>query len=66
MYEPPYFKEKLFDVEVVDGDSALLMCHVKGTPEPDIYWYKDGKVCFVIHNYYAKVETAINLKLNYA
>lgn len=27
-----------------DGDAVTLECHVEGTPEPNVFWEKDGKI----------------------
>ncbi|XP_072047598.1 myosin light chain kinase, smooth muscle-like [Amphiura filiformis] len=40
---PPMFDEELQDEPITEGSAARMQCRVLGDPEPDIYWYKDGK-----------------------
>ncbi|KAL1129846.1 hypothetical protein AAG570_012790 [Ranatra chinensis] len=40
----PAFTEGLTDKVVNDGDSLSLMCSVKGDPEPQITWLKNGQL----------------------
>ncbi len=43
--EPAYFVESLEPMEVTAGDAVCLKCHVAGTPEIKVSWFKaDGKV----------------------
>ena len=37
----PEFTQPLRTVEVVEGSPAKLVCKVKGTPEPNIEWFKE-------------------------
>lgn len=39
----PEFTEPLKDLEVGDGSALTLQCTVKGDPEPQITWSKNGK-----------------------
>uniref|UniRef100_A0A1A9V0P1 Twitchin n=1 Tax=Glossina austeni TaxID=7395 RepID=A0A1A9V0P1_GLOAU len=39
----PEFIKPLKDMVVCDGDQLVLNCHVKGDPEPQITWTKNGK-----------------------
>nr|CAI5824803.1 unnamed protein product [Callosobruchus analis] len=41
---PPSFTKTLSDLTINDGDSLTLTAHVKGDPEPQIVWSKNGKV----------------------
>lgn len=36
-------KSKLAEVRVSVGESAVLLCHVTGYPQPWILWSRDGK-----------------------
>lgn len=40
----PEFTKSLQDLTINDGDKLLLTCHVKGDPEPQITWAKNGKL----------------------
>lgn len=40
----PDFTTPLKDRSVKDGDSLTLTCTVKGDPEPQVSWFKGGKV----------------------
>ena len=44
LMHPPVFKSALNDLTVTDGDSLTLQCTVDGDPDPQVEWYKDGKV----------------------
>lgn len=41
---PPQVDEQIFEPEVQagEGDYAVLRCAVKGNPNPDIEWSKEG------------------------
>lgn len=39
----PQFTHPLESVEVSEGTAVKLTCTVKGTPQPTIEWFKDGK-----------------------
>ena len=39
----PEIAEPLKDVTVVEGEPATLECELKGEPQPDIEWFRDGK-----------------------
>ena len=41
--QPPEILQTLRDCEVCEGSAARFDCRIKGFPEPEIYWYKDGK-----------------------
>ncbi len=41
--QPPEIIQPLRDCEVCEGSAAKFDCRIKGFPEPEIYWYKDGK-----------------------
>jgi hypothetical protein len=41
---PPEFTQKLIDRKVNDGDPLELTCYIKGDPDPQVTWLKDGKV----------------------
>lgn len=40
----PRIVKSLKDLRCCDGDAATLECHVEGTPEPNVFWEKDGKI----------------------
>ncbi|XP_067613922.1 twitchin isoform X10 [Eurosta solidaginis] len=40
----PEFTKPLQDLTINDGEELHLICHVKGDPEPQINWYKNGKI----------------------
>ncbi|XP_018789320.1 PREDICTED: twitchin isoform X17 [Bactrocera latifrons] len=40
----PEFTRLLQDLTINDGDKLFLTCHVKGDPEPQITWTKNGKL----------------------
>uniref|UniRef100_A0A3B3Q791 Uncharacterized protein n=1 Tax=Paramormyrops kingsleyae TaxID=1676925 RepID=A0A3B3Q791_9TELE len=43
--EPPYFIEKLEPMDVTTGDAVCLKCHIGGTHEIKVSWFKaDGKL----------------------
>lgn len=39
----PTFTKTLSDLTINDGDSLTLTAHVKGDPDPQIVWTKNGK-----------------------
>ncbi|PSN48991.1 hypothetical protein C0J52_03867 [Blattella germanica] len=39
----PEFTKKLQDLTVNDGEQLLLTCTIKGDPDPQVNWSKDGK-----------------------
>lgn len=39
----PEFIVPLHDLNIHDGEQLVLSCHVKGDPEPQITWSKNGK-----------------------
>ncbi|XP_037720926.1 twitchin isoform X30 [Drosophila subpulchrella] len=39
----PEFTKPLHDLTIRDGEQLILTCHVKGDPEPQITWSKNGK-----------------------
>jgi len=41
----PEFTRKLQDLIVNDGDQLQLTCTIKGDPEPQVNWTKNGQVC---------------------
>uniref|UniRef100_A0A1B6FN80 Obscurin n=1 Tax=Cuerna arida TaxID=1464854 RepID=A0A1B6FN80_9HEMI len=41
---PPKFKTKLTDVSCMASAEIKLRVEVEGCPQPDVTWYKDGKV----------------------
>lgn len=42
--EIPEFIEKLSNLRIKDGESLSLKCSVKGTPEPQVEWTKNGQI----------------------
>lgn len=40
--ERPYFVETMEPVEINEGDELLLRCHIDGTPEISVTWFKAG------------------------
>lgn len=40
----PRIVKHLKDLRCCDGDAITLECHVDGTPEPNVFWEKDGKI----------------------
>lgn len=40
----PSIVKHLKDLRCCDGDAITLECHVDGTPEPNVFWEKDGKI----------------------
>ena len=48
---PPQFIQSLTDLLVKDGEALNLNCSVKGDPEPNITWSKNGEVkIWINHN----------------
>ena len=41
---PPQFVQSLADLLVKDGEALKLQCSVKGDPEPNVTWSKNGEV----------------------
>ena len=41
----PEFTKKLQDLTVNDGEHLQLTCTIKGDPEPQVNWTKNGQVC---------------------
>jgi hypothetical protein len=41
----PEFTQKLHDLTINDGDQLQLTCTIKGDPEPQVNWTKNGQVC---------------------
>lgn len=41
---PPDFTTRLVDTVINDGQPLELTCKVTGDPEPQITWFKNGKV----------------------
>jgi hypothetical protein len=41
----PEFTQKLHDLTISDGDQLQLTCTIKGDPEPQVNWTKNGQVC---------------------
>lgn len=41
---PPEFTQKLMDRKINDGEPLELTCFIKGDPDPQVTWLKDGKV----------------------
>lgn len=49
----PEFTKTLKDLTINDGEPLTLTCSIKGDPDPQCEWFKDGKVkiwFFVIGN----------------
>ena len=44
---PPVFIENLTAQKLEEGDPLTFICKVTGTPDPDIEWYRDGKVMVI-------------------
>lgn len=42
---PPEISQKLIDKTINDGEPLELTCYFKGDPEPQVTWFKNGKVC---------------------
>ncbi|XP_071792535.1 protein Obscurin-like isoform X2 [Asterias amurensis] len=42
-YQPPAILEDIRDCDVFEGSAARFDCRISGFPEPQVYWYKDGK-----------------------
>lgn len=43
--ERPYFVDKMEPVEVIMGEALTLRCHITGTPDIAVFWFKaDGKL----------------------
>lgn len=40
----PEFTKQLKDLTVNDGDMLTLSCAIKGDPDPQVVWMKEGKV----------------------
>ena len=62
---PPKFLQSLSDLTIKDGEALKLTCTVKGDPDPNITWSKNGEViliyfikCFIIDDL-----TTFNLQL---
>lgn len=43
MFKPEFTKNLDSNVTVRDGDQLVLTCTVKGDPEPQVTWTKNGK-----------------------
>ncbi|XP_042199268.1 myosin light chain kinase, smooth muscle isoform X2 [Callorhinchus milii] len=43
----PSFSKVLGDLEELEGSAVCLQCHIQGTPEPEVMWYKDGQAVSV-------------------
>ncbi|XP_077997324.1 muscle M-line assembly protein unc-89-like [Glandiceps talaboti] len=41
---PPVFKTKIEDIVTFEGTSVKFECIVSGSPQPDVFWYYDGKL----------------------
>lgn len=41
---PPKFTVPLQDLTIKDGEALNLTCAVKGDPEPNVTWSKNGEV----------------------
>uniref|UniRef100_A0A1B6C6B1 Ig-like domain-containing protein n=1 Tax=Clastoptera arizonana TaxID=38151 RepID=A0A1B6C6B1_9HEMI len=41
---PPEIAQHLIDKTVNDGDSLELTCYIKGDPEPQVSWLKNGQI----------------------
>ena len=42
-YQPPAILEDIKDCDVFEGSAARFDCRMSGFPEPQVYWYKEGK-----------------------
>ncbi|XP_022101402.1 myosin light chain kinase, smooth muscle-like isoform X2 [Acanthaster planci] len=42
-YQHPAIHQDLRDCEVFEGSAARFDCRISGFPEPQVYWYKDGR-----------------------
>lgn len=40
--QPPAFYQSLLDAKVQEGDRFVFKCAVRGTPTPNVEWFKDG------------------------
>ncbi len=40
----PRIVKSLKDLRCCDGDAVTLECLVEGSPEPNVFWIKDGKI----------------------
>lgn len=40
----PRVSNNLKDLRCCDGDAISLECFVEGSPEPNVFWEKDGKI----------------------
>lgn len=41
---PPVFIQHLTNCEIIENSAARFECKVSGNPEPEVEWYKDGKL----------------------
>lgn len=49
----PKFSESLSDLTIKDGEPLKLSCAVKGDPDPNITWSKNGEVfTHIAHNFF--------------
>ncbi|XP_038047057.1 myosin light chain kinase, smooth muscle-like isoform X3 [Patiria miniata] len=42
-YQPPAIHQDIRDCDVFEGSAARFDCRISGFPEPQVYWYKDGR-----------------------
>lgn len=56
-YEPPSFVKPLADATIIEGNKFTFECFVKGFPEPNIQWYKDGVAIPKESDYKTNVES---------
>lgn len=41
---PPVFIQHLTNCEIIENSAARFECKVSGNPEPEVEWYKDGRL----------------------
>ena len=41
---PPVFIQQLTNCEIIENSAARFECKVSGNPEPEVEWYKDGRL----------------------
>jgi hypothetical protein len=40
----PFFVELVKDITIKQGQDVCLKCKITGIPQPELKWYKDGKL----------------------